>query len=81
MSQQESKTELEIEFEFKLGKKQIRGIFGVAEKSTVFGIEVHSSSALSPLEVEKTLYQITHLIAQKTRTMQQLIEEKKNAWN
>lgn len=83
MSQQESnvKMDFEFEFEFKLDRKNIRGIFGIAEKATIVGVEFHSNTTLSPLDVEKCMYQITHLIASKTRTTNQLREEKSNEWN
>ena len=81
MSQPESRVELEIHFDFILEDKKFSGIFGMSDKGKVFFVEVHRPTPMNPLDVEKCLYQVAHIIAEKTKTDNYLTEEKLRVWN
>jgi hypothetical protein len=82
MSQRDSKSpEVEVRFGFEIGERKFEGIVGLGNEGKILALEVHASKYMRPIDVEKVLYQVAHLIAEKTDTLKQFKQEKMNVWN
>jgi hypothetical protein len=80
MSQENYNIDIEFAFAFSFGEKKYQGLLGLADTGKDMFIKIESNEIMRPLDTEKALYQIAHILAEKTRTVSQLTEEKRNIW-
>lgn len=72
--------EITVEFGFSFGEHEYRGELILLGEGKDLQINIRTNKPMRPLDLEKALYQIAHIIAEKTQTKGQLRREKINIW-
>lgn len=81
MSHPNSNLELEVAFEFEIKNRKYRGVMTIENNARNMYLEISSINPMRPVDLEKALYQVAHVLAEKTSTLKQFKQEKLDVWN